>query len=153
MSQITKEQLFKYLDEEKLGKIKKTGVEVAIKILEKKKILNEEDEEYEGEDIDYDVYGDTRNRKGKLEDGYSSHNKGFKEQKRIYYAKEKRKLQSEEDLKKNEVEEEEEKDDRSKKRVLKGKIDESDENYGNNYTPIEKNKKKSKKPQKDRVRF
>ena len=108
---------------------------------------------YEEEDIDYDVYGDTRNRKGKLEDGYSSHNKGFKEQKRIYYAKEKRKLQSEEDLKNNEVEEEEEKDDRSRKRVLKEKIDESDENYGNNYTPIEKTKKKNKKSKKDRVRF
>ena len=40
-----------------------------------------------------------------------------------------------------------------KKRVLKAKIDESDENYGNNYTPIEKNKKKGKKPKKDRVRF
>ena len=112
-----------------------------------------EDGDYEEEDIDYDVYGDTRNRKGKLEDGYSSHNKGFKEQKRIYYAKEKRKLQSEEDLKNNQVEEEEEKDDRSKKRVLKAKIDESDENYGNNYTPIEKTKKKGKKPKKDRVRF
>ena len=111
------------------------------------------EEDYEREDIDYDVYGDTRNRKGKIEDGYSSHNKGFKEQKRIYYAKEKRKLQSEEDIKNNQVEEEEEKDDRSKKRVLKEKIDESDENYGNNYTPIEKNKKKSKKPKKDRVRF
>ena len=112
-----------------------------------------EEGDYEREDIDYDVNGDTRNRKGKLEDGYSSHNKGFKEQKRIYYAKEKRKLQSEEDLKKNEVEEEEEKDDRSRKRVLKEKIDESDENYGNNYTPIEKNKKKSKKAKKDRVRY
>ena len=112
-----------------------------------------EDGDYEEEDIDYDVYGDTRNRKGKLEDGYSSHNKGFKEQKRIYYAKEKRKLQSEEDIKNNQVEEEEEKDDRSKKRVLKEQVDESDENYGNNYTPIEKNKKKGKKPKKDRVRF
>ena len=112
-----------------------------------------EDGDYEEEDIDYDVYGDTRNRKGKLDDGYSSHNKGFKEQKRIYYAKEKRKLQSEEDLKNNEVEEEEEKDDRSRKRVLKEQIDESDENYGNNYTPIEKNKKKSKNPKNDRVRL
>ena len=111
------------------------------------------EEDYEREDIDYDVYGDTRNRKGKLEDGYSSHNKGFKEQKRIYYAKEKRKLQSEEDIKNNQVEEEEEKDDRSKKRVLKEQVDESDENYGNNYTPIEKTKKKGKKPKKDRVRF
>ena len=56
----------------------------------------------EGEDCldyedgcDYDFYGDTRNRKGKKEEGYTSHNKGFKEQKRIYYAKEKRQMQSE----------------------------------------------------------
>ena len=49
---------------------------------------------------DYDLFGDTRNRKGKIEDGYTSHNRGYKEQKRIYYAKEKRQMQSEEDKKK-----------------------------------------------------
>ena len=54
--------------------------------------------------------GDTRNRKGKNEDGYTNHNKGFKEKKRIYYLKEKRKMQSEEDKKKNKKIEEEEKD-------------------------------------------
>ena len=107
----------------------------------------------EVEDCDYDTYGDTRNRKGKLEDGYTSHNKGFKEQKRIFYAKEKRKLQSDEDLKNRQVIDEEEKDVKSKKRILKEKVEESDENYGNNYTPIEKVNKKKKKPKKDRVRF
>ena len=40
-----------------------------------------------------------------------------------------------------------------KKRILKEKVEESDENYGNNYTPIEKVNKKKKKPKKDRVRF
>ena len=75
----------------------------------------------EVEDCDYDTYGDTRNRKGKLEDGYTSHNKGFKEQKRIFYAKEKRKLQSEEDLKNRQVIDEEEKDVKSKKKNFKRK--------------------------------
>ena len=39
--------------------------------------------EFESEECDYDIYGDTRNRKGKKEEGYTSHNKGYKEQKRI----------------------------------------------------------------------
>ena len=61
-------------------------------LLEKAKKM---EDEYQDEDgCDYDVYGDTRNRKGKKEDGYTSHNKGFKEQRRIYYAKEKRQMQS-----------------------------------------------------------
>jgi len=103
------------------------------------------------------IFGDTRNRKGKKEDGYTSHNKGFKEQRRIYYVKMKRQIQSEEDKKKNEKidEEEEEKEVKSKKRVLKETVNEEDENYENNYTPIEEKKKKKKKKQgkKDRVRF
>ena len=113
-----------------------------------------EDEYNDDEDgYDYDLYGDTRNRKGKLEDGYTKHNKGFKEQRRIYYAKEKRQIQSEEDKKRNEIIEDEEVEVKSKKRILKGKIDEDDENYGNNYTPIENKTKKKKQPKKDRVRF
>ena len=101
------------------------------------------------------IFGDTRNRKGKKEDGYTSHNKGFKEQRRIYYVKMKRQIQSEEDKKKNEKidEEEEEKEVKSKKRVLKETTNEEDENYGNNYTPIEQKKKKKKQGKKDRVRF
>ena len=43
---------------------------------------------------DYDYYGDTRNRKGKME--YNKHNKGLKEQKRIKYIKEKKQMQREE---------------------------------------------------------
>ena len=56
-----------------------------------------------GEDVgfncDYDYYGDTRNRKGNTEEGYSKHNKGFKEQKRIGYIIEKKEMQREETLK------------------------------------------------------
>ena len=114
-----------------------------------------EDETYKDdeEDNDYNLYGDTRNRKGKIEDGYTSHNKGFKEQKRIFYIKQKRQIQSEEDKKKNEIYEEDEKEVKSKKRILKETVDEDDENYGNNYTPLETKNKKKKKPKKDRVRY
>ena len=48
---------------------------------------------------EYDYYGDTRNRKGKSDWGYSKHNKGFKEKKRIGYIKEKKEMQREETLK------------------------------------------------------
>ena len=48
---------------------------------------------------DYDYYGDTRNRKGKSDEGYSKHNKGFKEKKRIGYIIEKKEMQREETLK------------------------------------------------------
>ena len=112
------------------------------------------EDNYDDEDeCDYNLYGDTRNRKGKVEDGYTRHNKGFKEQRRIYYAKEKRKMQSEEDKNKNEIIEDEELEVKSKKRVLKEETDEEDVNYCNNYSPIENKKKKKKQPKKDRVRF
>ena len=69
------------------------------------------DDEEVGMQCDYDYFGDTRNRKGEAgEEGYTKQNKGFKEDKRIYYIKEKKKRQREEDLKKNQVEEEEEED-------------------------------------------
>ena len=112
-----------------------------------------EDNYEEEEGCEYEIFGDTRNRRGKKEDGYTSHNKGFKEQRRIYYVKIKRQIQSEEDKKKNEINEEEEKEVKSKKRVLKETVNEEDENYGNNYTPIEQKKKKKKQGKKDRVRF
>ena len=102
------------------------------------------------------IFGDTRNRKGKKEeDGYTSHNKGFKEQRRIYYVKIERKIKSEEDKKKKKKidEEEEEKEVKSKKRVLKETVNEEDKNYENNYTPIEEKKKKKRQGKKDRVRF
>ena len=112
--------------------------------------------EFEPEDNDYDVYGDTRNRKGKIELGYNSHSKSYKDQKRIFYAKQKRLIQSEADRGINndfEEEEEEEKVDKSKKRYLKKTLNEDDANYGNNYTPIEKKAKKKKNSKKDKIRF
>ena len=105
------------------------------------------------EECDYDVYGDTRNRKGKIDEGYTKHGKSFKEQKRIYYAKEKRQMQREEDLKKNAEDLMEEEEVKSNKRKLK-EIDENDAEYGNNYSPpSQKNNRKKKQPKKDRIRF
>ena len=109
--------------------------------------------EFESEECDYDIYGDTRNRKGKLEQGYTSQNKGYKEQKRIYYIKEKRMMQSQADKGQNEDSDYDESIDTSKKRKLKYTAEENDENYGNNYTPIENKKKKKKNSKKDRIRF
>ena len=68
--------------------------------------------EFESEECDYDIYGDTRNRKGKKEEGYTSHNKGYKEQKRIYYVKQKRLAQS---LADREISEEEYNEEENKK--------------------------------------
>ena len=117
---------------------------------------NGSDEEV-GMQCDYDYFGDTRNRKAKFDEGYSKHNKGFKENKRIGYIKEKRQRQREEDLKKNEISEVEEEEDRKKERkrnIKKNQIDENDEEYGNNCTEaVAKNNKKKKKPKKDKVRF
>ena len=86
-----------------------------------------------GMQCDYDYFGDTRNRKGGIEeDEYVKKNKGFKEEKRVYYIKEKKKRQREEDLKKNQVEEEEEEEiDKSRKRIKK-EFDKNDKNFENN---------------------
>ena len=104
-------------------------------------------------ECDYDIYGDTRNRKSKIKDDYNGHNKGYKEQQRIYYVKEKRLMQS---LADKGIDDEEENSfeviDKSKKRKLKY-MDEKDENYGNNYSPVEKKNKKKKNSKKDKVRF
>lgn len=116
---------------------------------------NYSDDEEVGMQCDYDYFGDTRNRKGKAgEEGYTKQNKGFKEDKRIYYIKEKKKRQRDEDLKENQVEEEEEEDiDRNRKRIKK-EIDENDKHFENNYQEVgPKSNKKKKKPKKDRVRF
>ena len=105
-------------------------------------------------ECDYDIFGDTRNRKGKIKDDYNGHNKGYKEQQRIYYVKEKRLMQS---LADKGIDDEEENSfeviDKSKKRKLKYSVDEKDENYGNNYSPVEKKNKKKKNSKKDKVRF
>lgn len=115
-------------------------------------------EEEMGMQCDYDYFGDTRNRKGMVEEGYTNQNKGFKEQKRIYYIKEKKDKQRMEDLKKNEEQEEEEDEEemkkKSRKRALKKTVVD-DEDLENNCSdvPDKKNNKKKKKPKKDRVRF
>ena len=71
--------------------------------------------EFEPEECDYDIYGDTRNPKGKIEQGYTRHNKGYKEQKRIYYIKEQRMMQSQAAKTLNQNLEQEEVIDNSKK--------------------------------------
>ena len=85
--------------------------------------------EFEPEECDYDIYGDTRNPKGKIEQGYTRHNKGYKEQKRIYYIKEQRMMQSQAAKGLNQNVDEEEVMDNSKKRKLKYTANEEDKNY------------------------
>ena len=105
-------------------------------------------------ECDYDIYGDTRNRKGKIKDDYNGHNKGYKEQQRIYYAKQKRLMQSQVDRGIDEDENDSfDETDNSRKRKLKYTADENDRQYGNNYSPVEKKKKKKKNSKKDKVRF
>ena len=102
--------------------------------------------------FEYTEFGDTRNRKGLIEDGYTKHNKGGKERVRIYYTKLKREAQSEKDKEKNKKPEPVVKDVKSKKRILKG-IELDEKEYGNNAQHIVKKEKKKKIPRKDRVRF
>ena len=109
--------------------------------------------EFEPEECDYDIYGDTRNRKGKIEQGYNSHNRGYKELKRINYIKQKRMEQSQADKGMNVIPQNEEIIDNSKKRKLKYTANEEDKFYGNNYTPIENKIKKKKNSKKDKIRF
>ena len=109
--------------------------------------------EFEPEECDYDVYGDTRNPKGKIKQGYTKHNKGYKEQQRIYYIKEQRMLQSQADKALYQNLKEEEVIDNSNKRKLKYTANEGDKHYGNNYTPIEKKNKKKKNSKKDKIRY
>ena len=105
-------------------------------------------------ECDYDIYGDTRNRKGKIKDDYNGHNKGYKEQQRIYYAKQKRLMQSQADRGIDEDENDSfDETDNSRKRKLKYTVDENDRQYGNNYSPVEKKNKKKKNSKKDKVRF
>ena len=113
------------------------------------------DDEEVGMQCDYDYFGDTRNRKGMIGDEtYSKHNKGFKEDKRIYYIKEKKKRQREEDLKNNQNDEDEEEIvERNRKRIKK-ETNKDDKNFENNTSEVgAKSNKKKKKPKKDRVRF
>ncbi len=103
-------------------------------------------------EIDYDIFGDTRNRKGLKEEGYTKHNKGSKEKTRINFIRMKREAQSKEDKEKNKKPESVAKDEKSRKRLLK-EIDIDEAAYGNNAEEIPQKKKKKKIPKKDRVRF
>ena len=102
--------------------------------LEQQEKINEENEKKEeqennnildiGVENKYDSYGDTRNRKGNQEEKYTNQNKGYYEQERINYIKEKKEMQREEQEKennKNNEEEEEEESNNKKKKKEKNK--------------------------------
>ena len=112
------------------------------------------DDEEVGMECDYDYFGDTRNRKGMMDENYTKQNKGFKEDKRIAYIIEKKKRQRDEDLKRNQEEEEEKEDiDKNRKRIKK-EMNKNDKHFENNTFEVgPKSNKKKKKPKKDKVRF
>ncbi len=113
------------------------------------------DDEEVGMECEYDYFGDTRNRKGMMDENYTKQNKGFKEDKRIAYIIEKKKRQRDEDLKRNQKEEEEEEEDIDKNRKrIKKEMNKNDKHFENNTFEVgPKSNKKKKKPKKDRVRF
>ena len=113
------------------------------------------DDEEVGMECDYDYFGDTRNRKGMMDENYTKQNKGFKEDKRIAYIIEKKKRQRDEDLKRNQKEEEEEEEDIDKNRKrIKKEMNKNDKHFENNTFEVgPKSNKKKKKPKKDKVRF
>ena len=103
-------------------------------------------------DNEFEEFGDTRNRKGLIEDGYTKHNTGERNKIRIHYIKKKKALQSSIDKEKNKKPEEVIPEVKSRKRLLKEiAIDEKE--YENNSQKIIKKQKKKKAPRKDRVRF
>ena len=101
---------------------------------------------------EYEEFGDTRNRKGLIGYGYSKHNKGTKEQKRIYYTKMKKIAQSLIEQEKKRKSTPKIKENKSNKRILKQANIES-KDYGNNVNIVIKKNKKIKFPKKDRIRF
>ena len=110
----------------------------------------EEHEDYEiGIQCDYDYYGDIRNRKGMIEKGYNNHNFGFKERKRIYYIKQKKDMQREEQMKNMNNDNESQSSDegngkKNKKRKLKNKKKKKEELSDEEVEEI-KSKKQGKK--------
>ena len=118
-----------------------------LKNIKTKNIEEHQNEDYEiGIQCDYDYYGDTRNRKGMYDEGYTNKNFGFKERKRIYYIKQKKQMQRESQLEEEEENEDNESDsdDRSKKRKLKNKKKKMD-NDDNEDIEVNKKKKMGKK--------
>ena len=111
---------------------------------------NESDNDYEiGMQCDYDYYGDTRNKKGMIDNGYSNHNFGFKERKRIYYIKQKKDMQREEQMQNMNNDNESQSSDegngkKNKKRKLKNKKKKKEELSDEEVEEI-KSKKQGKK--------
>ena len=108
-----------------------------------------------GKNTEFDLFGDTRNNKKHNEiKFYSKHSYNFNELRRVHYIKKKNEINKEKELEK-ELKKDNvaiEKPVKNKKRELK-KMNESDEEYGNNCEIITVKEKKAKKPKKDRVRF
>ena len=72
-----------------------------------------------GDFCEYDYFGDTRNRKGMINQGYTKHNIGYKEQKRIYYIKEKKEMQRKEQKEKEKLIEKYQKIEEYHKKIFK----------------------------------
>ncbi len=118
--------------------------------IEEKDESNNYDDDYEiGMQCDYDYYGDTRNRKGMIDSGYSDHNYGFKERKRIYYIKQKKDMQREEQMKNINNDNDNQSSDedfgkKNKKRKLKNKKKKNDD-LNDEEIEEKKSKKQGKK--------
>ena len=115
---------------------------------------NNNNNDYEiGMQCDYDYYGDTRNRKGMIDDGYSNQNIGFKERKRIYYIKQKKEMQREEHFEneENENEEEEEEEEEINNKKHKRKLKNNQKKIKNVINEDETEKKVKKQSRKGRV--
>ena len=103
-------------------------------------------------ETEYDYFGDTRNNKKYNEEKfYWKHSYNKNNFSRIEDVKAKKRHQRENAFEEQEKEEEENIK-KNKKREIK-KMEEGDENYGNNCEEILKKPKKKKIPKKDRVRF
>ncbi len=112
---------------------------------------NNNNNDYEiGMQCDYDYYGDTRNRKGMIDDGYSNQNIGFKERKRIYYIKQKKEMQREEHFENEENENEEEEEEINNKKH-KRKLKNNQKKIKNVINEDESEKKVKKQSRKGRV--
>ena len=113
---------------------------------------NNNNNDYEiGMQCDYDYYGDTRNRKGMIDDGYSNQNIGFKERKRIYYIKQKKEMQREEHFENEENENEEEEEEEINNKKHKRKLKNNQKKIKNVINEDDDEKKVKKQSKKGRV--
>ncbi len=104
-------------------------------------IIDEEDEINQELEIqnDYNYFGDIRDRKGMYDEGYSNHNKGYNEQKRIYYIKEKKIWKNGANWKRRREDKEEE-ERRHKRKLKKKNIINENKNYYEIVKPVKKKK-------------